>query len=857
MDREQLLRIIPAACHILDSKGIILDVNDPWLNLFGYRPDQVVGKPLADIVVSSNDGGASDPSRLPEEIETRITVRRSDGVLIPCSADIGRIASDPDGSTMYLLRDLRETMGLEERLRDYEEIYNKLYKNAPVGIFEIDIENKKFLNCNDVILDFLGYTREEFLSSDPIDLLSQDSTKIFLDRISRALKGEKIPEGVEYKVKLKDGSEKWFQLNTHIHEISGKVEKATVAIQNINQKKIAVDALRESELRFRELTDLLPQTIFELDLDGIITYTNRCGLETTGYTEDDLGSGKKASDIFIPGDRKRLMENIADIKNGKAPIGNEYTLLKQDGSTIPVLTFTHPITKNGTTQGLRGVLIDISELKASEEALRKSEEKFRTIVDNSQIGMMIFDSTFHIQYLNDRSYNQLGYTKEEMIGRDFRIFLDEDTKRMLAERFIRRQRGEDIPNAYEFRVRTKTGDWRTIDIRSNIFADPDGNVLTIAQMMDITEKRRATEALRVSEMRSRAIFDFSPVGFILSDYQSEKFFKANQSFCKMLGYTEEELLGRSSNDITHTDDINTDIELINDLKKGKIEVMNREKRYIKKNGEIIWANTTVTIIRSIGREPQYSLAVVEDITEHKKADQEIIDQRNRAEFYLDLLSHDIGNIHQGLYNWIEIAQSNMDIPAKRDMAVDQSWHLVNRSMKLVKNVLLLANIRSRSTELEPVDIIPLIEKSLEDAVHIYPNRTMNYDLVKPEGPLQVLAEPIIEEAFFNIIQNAVKFQMGSDVKIDLDISTSENGKKVIISIRDHGPGISPEMKDEIFLKMKSEKYNFRSGVGLYLVKELVDRYGGEIEVLDRVPGDHLKGARFDLIFDLAPPSETH
>ncbi|MGA1821372.1 MAG: PAS domain S-box protein [Thermoplasmatota archaeon] len=853
---SMLIGSIPAPCIILDDEGIIRNINDLGSDLLGYAPEQVIGRPLEEITSASNNIKKTNDREIPGKNEVvsgmDISFIGSDDRLIHCSVGISEIPEDGGRSHLFLLRDIRDRIHLEEQLRYRGAAHDRLCRNAPVGIFEFDIAELKILECNDVFLDYLGYSREELLSISPDKLLTEGSSRIFHDRISRLRKGERVPESVDYKVVCKDGSENWFQFNTRYHEISGRLEKATVAIHNINDRKAVVDALRESELRFRELTDLLPQTIFETDEKGMITYANKYGLMSTGYSEEDIRRGIQVTDLAVPKDRKRMVENISRIIEGRGTTGNEYTLVNKDGSKTPILTFSRPIIRNDGLRGLRGVLIDISELKASQEALQKSEEKFRTIVENSQIGMIILDSKFIIQYLNDSICGMLGYTAEEMIGKDFRIFLDEETRKLLADRYVRRQRGEDVPSAYQFNVMNKNGECLTIDIRSNVITDPDGNILTIAQMMDMTERMQATQALMESEMRSRAIFDYSPIGFVLSNDSNDCLTRTNQAFCRMLGYSEEEMRGKKIVDITHPDDIDEDATLLRKLKHGDIKVINREKRYIRRNGEVIWANVIITNISSDVDGFHNRLALVEDITEKKKAQQEIIDQRNRAEFYLDLLSHDIGNIHQGLYNWIEIAQGSSVKQDMRNMAVEQSWHLVKRSMKLVKNVLLLSNIRSRITDLKQVDIVPLVEKSVEDVSHIYPDRTIDFDIEKTEEQVNVIAEPIIEEAFFNVIQNAVKFQTGSSARLEISIVKSDDEKEVIVSIRDHGPGISQETKDDIFLNIKSERYNFRNGVGLYLVKELVDRYDGRIEVRDRVEGDHTKGARFDLIFDLAP-----
>jgi two-component system cell cycle sensor histidine kinase/response regulator CckA len=145
----------------------------------------------------------------------------------------------------------------------------------------------------------------------------------------------------------------------------------------INERKQTEAALRESEERFRELAELMPETIFEMNLEGSLTFVNRNAYNYFGYTPNDLKKGLSGFDMIIPADRDRTKQNIAKILNGERTRINEYTALRKDGTTFPVMIHSAPIFKEGKPVGLRGFIIDITDRKKAEEERRKLEVQFQ------------------------------------------------------------------------------------------------------------------------------------------------------------------------------------------------------------------------------------------------------------------------------------------------------------------------------------------------------------------------------------------------------------------------------------------------------------------------------------------------
>ncbi len=162
----------------------------------------------------------------------------------------------------------------------------------------------------------------------------------------------------------------------------------TRSIRYAIERKRAESELRQSERRFRELADLLPQTVFEIDLEGRFTFANRAGFELTGYTQEDLDNGLNALDLFIQEDRPMVLQNIAGLVSGQASGGNEYTGVRKDGSTYPVLVFSSPIERNGKVAGLRGIVFDLTQQKQAEEDRRRMDEQLQLAGRLAAIGQL-------------------------------------------------------------------------------------------------------------------------------------------------------------------------------------------------------------------------------------------------------------------------------------------------------------------------------------------------------------------------------------------------------------------------------------------------------------------------------------
>jgi PAS domain S-box-containing protein len=206
----------------------------------------------------------------------------------------------PDG-ILGVARDITDRKQTEQALFENEKRYRQLFEHAPTGIYEVDFVNRKFANVNDVVCGYTGYSKEELLSMNPLHILTEESQKAYMERLTKLIAGEKIPETVEYKIKTRDGTELWVLLNAEYIKENGFPKAATVVVHDITERKISEEALRVSEEKYRLLVDNANDAIF-IAQDGKIKFPNPKTVQMLGYSLEELLQ-IQYPDLVLPDDR--------------------------------------------------------------------------------------------------------------------------------------------------------------------------------------------------------------------------------------------------------------------------------------------------------------------------------------------------------------------------------------------------------------------------------------------------------------------------------------------------------------------------------------------------------------------------
>jgi PAS domain S-box-containing protein len=327
--------------------------------------------------------------------------------------------------------------------------------------------------------------------------------------------------------------------------------------------------------------------------------------------------------------------------------GVEYTLLKADGTEFPGELSTS-ILKDAAGNWVGHITIarDITKRKQAEKALRESEEWFRSIVENSQAGIMILDDAYRFAYVNDELCRISGHSRDELIGQDFRQFLDEGSKELVAGRYIRRQRGEEVPPRYEFNIIKKDGQKRRVEISSAVIKDSAGEVKTVAQLMDITERKRAEEALQAEKNKLQSVIDAMEYSLTIQDKDYNIIYQNEPSRIASGGDHIGEKCYRA---YEGEEKVCDGCPVEKAFKDGKSHTS--ERRTVAPSGEVIFWENTANPIRDAGGKIIACLELARDITERKRAEEALQAEKNKLQSLIGAIEYGL-SIQDREYNII-------------------------------------------------------------------------------------------------------------------------------------------------------------------------------------------------------------
>ena len=273
-------------------------------------------------------------------------------------------------------------------------------------------------------------------------------------------------------------------------ETSGLQKKIKNHPPSLNQQRVLTKKIEVNEQKYSKFFHYSNDAIILFDLKGNILDINQKGLSLFGFNRDEILSLKITHllDVASLGKAKEAFKVI----NKLGFIQFDINFKRKKGEVFPTEVSSSVFESDGRNLGLC-IVRDITERKKVEETLRRSEERFRSVVDNSNNAILIIDERFCVTYVNEEISRILGYSSHEVLGNDFRNLLDKQARKDLEVRFIKRQKGVPIPPRYEICIKKKDGEKCFVEISSTVITNSSGKKETVAQLTDLTEKKRAAE----------------------------------------------------------------------------------------------------------------------------------------------------------------------------------------------------------------------------------------------------------------------------------------------------------------------------------------------------------------------------
>ena len=614
------------------------------------------------------------------------------------------------------------------------------------------------------------------------------------------------------------------------------------------------------ESKYKNFTELLPQIVFEIDLKGQLTYINKQAYILTDYSQKDFLAGVNIRDVIVKDDIDRITNKMATIVAGGVETGDEYLIQKKNGETFPALIYASPIVDENKVIGIRGIIVDITDRKKTEQEIQKLSKA----VNQSSNTIVITDTKGDIEYANPKFKDLTGYTVEEAIGLNPRIL---NARTQPKEYYIKMWNTITAGKTWkgEFHNKKKNGDlfWENVTI-TPLKNDADKIINYLAIKEDITEKKAAVEALESSEEKFRAIVETAS-DWIWEVDNNGKYTYSSPKVFSILGYTVDEIIGKTPFDLmseTEGDRMSKIfLDIISQNKSmGEIENIN-----IHKNGTpVILETSGLPFFDGNGNLLGYR-GIDRDITERKKIEQEILKQTKELknanatkDKFFSIIAHDLRGPIGAMVGFSKILVdgfNDYDINRQKEY-VSILNDGVNKVYKLLDNLLLWSRSQQGKIGFSPEseNLFLLVEETNDMLSQMAKGKMIKLENKIPQKLNIEVDKDMLLTVLRNLISNAIKFTpKGGQITVKANKHGSGTDNDYTeISVQDSGVGIAEKMHSKIFsivenTTTKGTENEVGTGLGLIICKEFIEKHGGKIWVESEVG----KGSTFIFTIPLA------
>jgi len=824
--REQKLRALlnaPTESAILvDTEGTILDINRIAAQRLGKSAKSLIGMGIYDYlptdIAEYRKAQAYEVVRSGKPVRFQDERRGSyyDTNIYPVFDDEGKVSA-----LAVFSGDITERKRAEEVLRMSSDIV----KSIPSGLFTYKYEPPDkliLLNGNPASERLANLKVSECIGKDFNDIWPEAKGKGITDNFLQVMKTGKTHETEDqyYEDEKLEGA-------FRICAFPMSKELLGVAFENITQQKQAEEALTESESRFRELVENMREVFWMENADGTeLLYISPMYEQVWGRScQSFYGNPEDWVESIHPEDRQRVTEAFSQLRE-TGEYSEEFRIVRPDG-TIRWIWDRGVLIRNEFDEVIRvaGVAEDVTERKQTEEALKESEEKFRSLAEQSP-NMIFINKKGRIVYINKKCEEVMGYKREEICSPDFDFLtlVAPESLGLINDNFVRHLRGEEV-RPYDYCLINKKGE-RIEAINASKLIQYEGEAAILGVVSDITERKRAEQALRESEERLKILFESAPDTIYLIDSEG-RFVDGNRAAMELIGFARDEVIGKSLAEmgLLSAGQLSKAIENLKKAVAGKLSGPN-EYNLKRKDGSHISVEVRTFPVKIEGK--MLSLGIARDITEHKRTEKELLEHQAKLKSLASQLSlteererHRLAtDLHDQISQSLVISKIKLD-QLRKSSTSDE----FNRSLEDICNCLgrIIDDTRTLTFDLSyPI----LYELGFEAAVaewltdQIQEKHGIRTEFVD-DGHQKPLDDDIRVLLFRNVRElliNVVKHAQANKVKVSIR-KVKDN---ISVSVEDDGVGFDPVEVTSMAAK--------RAEFGLFSIRERLEQLGGLIEI---------------------------
>ena len=850
-----LYNFAPIGYLTLNEKGFITEANLTAANLLAISKNDLINTSFTKYIFKDDQDKYYHYNRnilagkLKHQLEIRI--KREDDSYYWIRMDTILSMRENDGiHHLKTLIDISEQKKYEEELIKSRKLLSETGKMGKVGGWEFDINTKKQIwteethNIHEVSLTYEPDVEKG------VNFYTPESRPLIEKALQRAIEhGESFD--LELEIITAKGNHKYVNA---IGRADSEKQRVYGFFQDITDKKIAAEAETTFRKQLKKILDLVPSYIFAKDYNGKFLMVNKSLAdlfkvspeEIAGKTDADYGATEEQIEGYLEADR-----NVID--SGKELFIKEERVLRKDGSLGWFQTHKIPYQHPGKEeQAILGVAVDITERKEAEIAMKESNELLSLFLKHSPIYAFIKEvnqTESRVLKASDNFEQMLGIPGYMMEGKTMNELFPADlAANMTADDWEIVSKGKELTLNEEFNGRYYTS------IKFPILKD--GRVLLAGYSFDITKQKFAEDALKESEEKYRLLHESLMDAFVKVDNEGY-ILESNESFRNMVGYNENELSELTYMDLTPDKWWNIESEIVENQIKAKGYSDVYEKEYIRKDGTVFPVELRAFLLKNKDSKPNSFWAIARDITERKKAEEEIRNMNEELstinaekDKFFSIIAHDLRSPFTGFIGFTDLLKNDLQsMPiAEMQNIVNGMNQSANNLFRLLTNLLEWAKIQRGMAQFNPQEI--LLNKLSDRIINVFYEyaKIKEIELVMdmPDDIYVYADKAMLETIIRNLVSNAIKFTPKGGKVI---ITASKTDEMAEISVKDTGIGMSKEMLEDLFRidvrpERKGTEQEPGSGLGLILCKEFAELHKGKITV----ESNEGKGSEFKVYF---------
>ncbi len=852
---------------VIHNNGITVDANNAFLELTGYTLDEIKGKNIIELVVKPEYQKITYENvkkgyAVPYDIEA---IKKDGTSLYVEISGVNYTSKTGETARAVVVRDNSWRRLMEKSLRESENKYRLLAETSSDLIFTFDITGK-ITYLSPVVKSMTGYSAREVLGKNFWDFIVPEHIEPTIEKFNRGIQGEDIPL---YEIELthKNGTRIPVELNVNsTYDADGNPTGRLVVARDITERKKAEKALRENEIKYRSLAEASIDMILTYDLEGRITYANPAVEEIFGYTPEEI-TGQQFGRYVSPDSLASAHTHFSKGIQGVHVPPYELELVHKNGKLVPVeINPTSLFDVEGKIRGRLTVVRDISFRKKAEEALRKSEKKykeqsrlFRLMSDNIPDLVWAKDLEGRYIFTNKAYCEKLLIAKhpKETIGKTDMFFANRQRK-LHPERKDWFTFGEicansDIPvlekkKAFRFdEYGYVRGKFLFLDVfKAPIFDENNQIIGTVGHGRDVTKEKEAEKELLLRDKALNAAAN----AIIITDADTVIEW-VNQAFTSLTGYTKEEAVGRYTGDLIRSGKQDEAIfeNMNKTLQSG--QVWKGELTDKRKDGTLYEIEEIITPVTNAKGKVKHLIGIMADISERKAAERELKAAKEAAEESSRLKSAFLANMNHEIRTPMNAIMGFSELMLEATPEEKENYaKIVNTSagqlLNLIDDVIFMSRLQSEKLPVKKITFFPA--DVIKEVFLMFNLPEMKKDL-KLQIYLPEDAENIaihadankVKQVLTNFSSNAIKYTEKGFVRLGFEI----RGASILFFVEDSGMGIPEKEHEHVFEAFYRGRMAVNSairgtGLGLNIAKELVELLGGTIGVSSQPR----KGSRF-------------